>query len=188
MVTITSVATTPTSASADKSIETTSSAGAEAEGIPTPGRSVSTDRKQQKTAFMAMVDEFLCPITLALPFDPVVAEDGRVYERKAIEKHIRLSRRNGGIKSPITNEPMGPNILASLQIKNAIEKAIDSGKLDEEISKPWKVQRVAKLELEALKKKALAGDGDSAARVAWLYRESLPADQAWNEYMDETQI
>ena len=32
--------------------------------------------------------EYLCPITRELPVDPVMAEDGRIYERSAIEKHF----------------------------------------------------------------------------------------------------
>ena len=44
----------------------------------------------------------LCPITLELPVDPVVAEDGNVYERNAIEAQLKVR-----LKSPLTNEPMG---------------------------------------------------------------------------------
>ena len=33
-------------------------------------------------------DDLICPITLELPWEPVTAEDGRVYEKEAIEQHI----------------------------------------------------------------------------------------------------
>ena len=48
---------------------------------------------EQATKFKKVMDEsaaeFLCPITQELPIDPVTAEDGRVYERSAIEEIIR---------------------------------------------------------------------------------------------------
>ena len=43
-------------------------------------------------------DELLCPITLEIFRDPVVASDGHTYERKAIEEWIQ---KNG--TSPITS-------------------------------------------------------------------------------------
>lgn len=51
-------------------------------------------------------DALLCPITLALFRDPVVAEDGHTYERTAIEEWIQ---RNG--TSPMTRKPMSLEIL-----------------------------------------------------------------------------
>jgi hypothetical protein len=33
-----------------------------------------------------VADEYVCPITAELPIDPVTAEDGRCYERCAIEE------------------------------------------------------------------------------------------------------
>lgn len=45
------------------------------------------------------VDELLCPITMELPVDPVMAEDGRMYDRMAIEKamnqHLRKQKVDG---------------------------------------------------------------------------------------------
>ena len=72
-----------------------------------------------------MVDELLCPITQQLPVDPVMAEDGRVYDRKTIQKWIDktktlekvrksfssvLTRTEEHVflaRSPSTNEKMG---------------------------------------------------------------------------------
>ncbi|MEY3177808.1 MAG: hypothetical protein RJB42_49 [Bacteroidota bacterium] len=48
-------------------------------------------------------DEHLCPITLTVMQDPVVAADGHSYERKAIEKWFALSHGN---KSPSTGAPL----------------------------------------------------------------------------------
>ena len=46
-------------------------------------------------------------ITCELPVDPVVAEDGHVYERSAIEEHIRT--KGAELKSPMTGLSMGRN-------------------------------------------------------------------------------
>ena len=47
-----------------------------------------TENKRFKTTSSIIVEELLCPITQQLPVYPVTAEDGRVYERDAIEEWI----------------------------------------------------------------------------------------------------
>ena len=49
-----------------------------------------------------MPNKLFCPITFSLPVDPVIAEDGKVYERSAIEEWLKKQR-----KSPVTNLEMG---------------------------------------------------------------------------------
>ena len=64
--------------------------------------------------------EFLCPITHSLPVDPVTAEDGKVYERSAIEEWLKKQQR-----SPLTNEVMGTKLLRAMRLKyvtNGIKK------------------------------------------------------------------
>lgn len=46
--------------------------------------------------------EVTCPITLEAVVDPVLAEDGHVYERNAIEAWFAKGRKT----SPVTNEPL----------------------------------------------------------------------------------
>ena len=57
-----------------------------------PKRAASGDATQQAKKFRQAIDEmaeeFVCPITQELPVDPVTAEDGRVYERSAIEEWL----------------------------------------------------------------------------------------------------
>ena len=43
----------------------------------------NAEKKQKDLA--AIAREYICPITLMLPTEPVKAEDGHTYERKAIE-------------------------------------------------------------------------------------------------------
>ena len=51
-------------------------------------RGLENEHKRQKTAIDAIVKEYLCPLSLELPVEPVTAEDGRVYNRADIAKHI----------------------------------------------------------------------------------------------------
>lgn len=56
---------------------------------------------------------YLCPITVQIMFDPVIAEDGCTYEREAIEQWFN----NGH-----NNSPMGHGIIGSLLIPNRDKK------------------------------------------------------------------
>ena len=42
--------------------------------------------KRYRQAIDEVAEEYVCPITAELPIDPVTAEDGRCYERCAIEE------------------------------------------------------------------------------------------------------
>ena len=82
----------------------------------------TVEAKKYKSALDTMADEFICPITSELPLDPVTAEDGRVYERSAIEKWF-AQRPERRVKSPITNELMGKRLLPAVQVRNNINRA-----------------------------------------------------------------
>ena len=68
--------------------------------------------KRLKATVDESAGEFLCPITHALPVDPVTAEDGHVYERSAIEDWLSKGRHT----SPITNEAMGTRLTSAVQV------------------------------------------------------------------------
>lgn len=72
-----------------------------------------------------VVQNLKCPLTLEVSADPVVAEDGRIYERSVVEQHIlacAAGRRGHTLRSPMTNQPMGPRLLPVPQIKCLIEE------------------------------------------------------------------
>ena len=81
-------------------------------------RKAAEPATEQANKFKKLVDdsasEFLCPITQELPIDPVIAEDGRVYERSAIVEWLERNE-----KSPHTNEPMGKKLLPALQVRQS---------------------------------------------------------------------
>jgi TPR repeat protein len=113
----------------------------------------------------SVAEELLCPICLELPLDPVIAEDGRIYEQSAIQKHINQTG-TAKLKSPSTNNAMGPRLVPCLQIKNIIERAIDHGEIDGELAEVWKVKRATKREFEQWLSRAEKGDSDAMVEVA----------------------
>ncbi|KAI7835596.1 hypothetical protein COHA_010517 [Chlorella ohadii] len=72
----------------------------------------------------------LCPITLEPFEDPVVAADGRIYERAAIEQWLY---RDGRDTSPMTNEPLPHKLLLPCPtVRRCMEEVadfVDSGLL-----------------------------------------------------------
>ncbi|PRW51129.1 vacuolar sorting 23A [Chlorella sorokiniana] len=62
----------------------------------------------QGTFLQKQQQHLLCPITLEPFEDPVVAADGRIYERSAIEDWLY---REGNNTSPLTNQPLAHKML-----------------------------------------------------------------------------
>jgi serine/threonine protein kinase len=62
-------------------------------------------------------DSLLCPLTLDLFRDPVVAQDGHTYERNAIEEWIR---KNG--TSPLTRQPLSiQHLIPNITVKKIVD-------------------------------------------------------------------
>lgn len=68
----------------------------------------------------------MCPLTYSLLRDPVTAEDGRLYERRAIERWL-----SDHSTSPVTRQPMGVKLLPAVQVRSLIECIVQSGALPE---------------------------------------------------------
>jgi TPR repeat protein len=115
------------------------------------------ENKRFRSAMDQMAEEWLCPLTLELPVDPVTAEDGRTYERHAIEAHIRA--REGNLKSPITNEAMGSRLMKNAQARGTIDKLVRSGAVGGDKAESW-LKRIADEE-EVIRTRAAAEDGDA---------------------------
>ena len=65
--------------------------------------------KRYRQAIDEVAEEYVCPITAELPVDPVTAEDGRCYERCAIEEWFERQSQ-AQVKFPVTNELMGKRL------------------------------------------------------------------------------
>ena len=95
------------------------------------------------------VTELLCPITLELPIDPVIAEDGMVYERKAVEDQLQLRK-----KSPMTNLPMGDQLLVAKHVTNIMQSLLESGVNDDRLIAWQKAKKLKELkEMEVQKRR-----------------------------------
>ena len=68
--------------SSSDEIDTTAPASAPARAAPTNHE----DANPMKVLATTIATEFLCPVTHELPIAPVIAKDGVVYERAAIER------------------------------------------------------------------------------------------------------
>ena len=69
-----------------------------------------------------MPEEFICPISNFLMEDPVLAEDGRSYEREMIEAWFAQLAAQGQrhMTSPVTRQRMGRSLRANDTVKRAI--------------------------------------------------------------------
>ena len=130
----------------------------------------ATEQANKFKKLEALVDdsatEFLCPITQELPIDPVTAEDGRVYERSAIEEWLERNE-----KSPHTNEPMGKKLLPALQVKNMIETMVKSGALSGDKCAAWTQKLEQEKKVERLRQQAEAGNVRAMTDLSYMYRD-----------------
>ena len=115
----------------------------------------------------SIAENLICPITLELPWDPVIAEDGRIYDQGAIENHFK--QHPNDLKSPVTNMPMGRHLLPAFQIKSLIEALIEKGMITEDLTPEWNQKMKQNKKLEELKKKANSGDGVAMRRLGNMY-------------------
>ncbi len=63
----------------------------------------------------SFIEELQCPLTHSLPIDPVIGDDGQLYEKEAISEWLKKSK-----KSPMTMQEMH-NFTETKQINNIIQ-------------------------------------------------------------------
>ena len=80
-------------------------------------------------ALVTVADELICPISHELPVDPVMALDGKIYERASIERWLKKHER-----SPLTGLAMGTKLTPVLQVRTIIEAVVTSGAIDEVVA------------------------------------------------------
>ena len=121
--------------------------------------------------------EYVCPLTLELLVDPVMAKDGRIYERS----HI-LAWLSRNATSPVTREPMGTELTpAPPLIRNTIEKLVSSGAIEGEIAEAWQKASAEKTLLKETRARAEGGDGEAMWLLGKWYEDGvngLPIDDA----------
>lgn len=119
-----------------------------------------------------ITDDLICPITLDLPFDPVIAEDGRVYEHAAIKKYFK-GKSDALLKSPYTNVNMGKRLIPAVQLKNHIQALIDTNVIVGNVADNWNKRVHQKQEFERLRKIAENGDTMAMVKLGLKYRMGI---------------
>lgn len=107
----------------------------------------------------AVADEWICPITRELPWNPVLAEDGRVYERDAIHRWLKRSE---SPRSPVSNAAMGRALVALPQVRNTVRILAESGAVDEDKTAHWELCRLEEWSAEQCRKALAACDAEQA--------------------------
>ena len=121
--------------------------------------------KRLRSVIDETADEFVCALTYELPLDPVTAEDGKVYERSAIEEWL-----NKHEKSPITNEEMGTKLFPAHQVKNMIEKLVRSGAIAGDKAEAWQKRVKEQDKVNELRRDAEGGNTDAMYNLGLAYR------------------
>jgi hypothetical protein len=116
-------------------------------------------------------EEYVCPLTLEFPLDPVMLADGRCYERSAIEEHIRRNGHDGVVKSPVTNLEINAQLIPALLVRNTLSRLIDQGVIKGERASAWKAatRKIADDRKHYERIKALAEKGDVRAMEDMAY-------------------
>jgi hypothetical protein len=118
-------------------------------------------------------NEFLCPITLELMRDPVVAKDGHTYERKAIEDWFeQSSRTDRNAISPKTGDVIGRQLTPIHAMRAMIGDEVSKRSMIE----PALAELLRSLDLEQYLQ-AFADEGyDKVSDVRHLTADELVAD------------
>ena len=70
----------------------------------------------------------ICPITLEVPTEPVVASDGKVYELSAFRQYKKsMKTQKKTLVSPVTKKPIKQTVYPAVDIKTMIEDAVKHG-------------------------------------------------------------
>jgi len=124
--------------------------------------------KRYRQAIDEVAEEYVCPITAELPIDPVTAEDGRCYERCAIEEWF-VRQPQPQVKSPVTNELMGKRLFPAVQVRNSLKRLVESGAISGSKADAWKKAMEEEAEVAAIRVRAEGGDAEAMMELADCY-------------------
>ena len=129
----------------------------------------SPREKKMRESINDAAKEFICPITHELPVQPVMAEDGKIYEREAIVEWFAKKA-----TSPSTNAAIGPKLVPVVPVRNTIESLIQTGAIEGEIAEAWQKASAKKLadetKVKETRAKAEGGDGYAMYLLGLWYR------------------
>jgi hypothetical protein len=128
----------------------------------------SPSKEECVEAMNSVAREFICPITHELPIKPVTAEDGKIYEEKAIREWFL--QKDGDPTSPSTGAEIGTRLLPAPQARNAIEALVKSGAIAGEIAEAWTTKLEQETKVKEMRAKAEGGDGQAMHLLGVWYR------------------
>jgi len=76
-------------------------------------------------AVAKVIEHYTCPISQQILVDPVVAQDGVIYERRCIERWLKQRK-----SSPVTNQDMGRTLLPALAARQVVTHLVEEGLVD----------------------------------------------------------
>ena len=95
---------------------------AAAKAPPKKGTKRARDEDKADKFAESVLASVTCPISHSLVVQPVVAEDGQVYERERIETWLQKKE-----TSPFTRKPMGTQLVDSVASRSIVSSAIENG-------------------------------------------------------------
>lgn len=120
----------------------------------------------------AWADDYVCPITYELFYDPVRMQDGKLYERAAIEEYIDRTANGAFFRSPLTNQMISIVPEADVRTRNTIRRLVRSGYLAGEVADAWKAKDRDGTIMATLREGAAQGDVRSLAIIGYSYRDA----------------
>jgi len=136
------------------------------------GQEETQASKRYRQAIDEAVEEYVCPITAELPVDPVNAEDGRCYERHAIEEWFSRQPQPR-VKSPVTNELMGKRLFPAVQVRNSLKRLVESGAISGSKADAWKKAMADEAAVAALRARAEGGDASAMFTLGCWYADGM---------------
>ena len=138
----------------------------------------ASPEKKQKVALTTIAKELLCPITQELPFDPVMAKDGKIYEREAILEWFR--KKDGDATSPSTGKVIDTELVPVVPVRNTIESLIQTGAIEGELAEAWQKNLEFEKRVKEMRAKAEGGDGEAMQwmGVGYTYGQGVAKDEA----------
>tara|TARA_B100000674_G_scaffold493147_1_gene514756 strand:+ start:300 stop:1070 length:771 start_codon:yes stop_codon:yes gene_type:complete len=124
-------------------------------------------------AFGDVGQSFVCPLTLQLPLEPVTAQDGRIYDRKAMETYIAGFKGPFAI-SPMTRQTMGKQLTQARHVRDLFLNFILKGIWKDELAQTWLAEYKKKeATLKNIQEGAEKGDAMKMIELGHVYQQGL---------------
>ena len=141
----------------------------------TATQELARSKKKLKTTLSELSEIVMCPISHELMVDPVLAADGKTYERTEIERWLENHD-----TSPVTNLRLQHQILIENHgAKQQIEKLVESGELDGDMCVEW-LERKHMQSPEHAQELFDEGKVEEAAKLGHAEAQGLMARRCWH--------